>query len=289
MVAIIDRRRILEIPIPEMPLGRNVHFDSRSGLYPFVPRELREIAAVLHQRHIGPLDQAQMGSCTGNALVGAVATSPNFEALSAGYPPLDEALAVKAYCLAVVDGQNVPCSNDPGSDGIDICKAGQKLGLIGGYTHCIDVTTMQQALMERPVLIGINWYSSFDHPDSSGFVSIASGAYIRGGHEVEVLGMDPATGFLAENSWGPGWGYHGTFQFSFDTMARLLAEQGDCMVPLPDAVTPTPSPPAPEPAALPRELDLAATLNPWVAQTRTRPDLVILKSAILRWKAKVGV
>lgn len=290
---LVYRRRIPEEKVEGKPLGRHVHFDSRSALYPFRPAVIRDLTSVLWHRDIGVLNQGNLGSCTGNALTGAIGTDPLYAALPAGHAPLDETLAVKIYSLATsldsFPGAYPP--TDTGSDGIDACKAGVKLGLISGYTHSTDLASMQQAVMEGPVIIGINWYSSFDNPDpSNGTVTISSGAYVRGGHEVEVIGMDPGTKmFLAENSWGPEWGYNGTFQFSFDVMTRLFTEEGDCTVPLPLTATPPQPPPAPEPAALDRELELAAIAGPWADQTRVRSDLVKLKAAIRNWESRAGI
>jgi hypothetical protein len=254
----IYRRRIPEMKIDGMPLGRNVHYDSRSALYPFrssFPRS--EISARAWARSIPPLDQGNLGSCTGNAIVGCAATSPVFEGLAADHPALDESLAVQVYSLATsldpYPGAYPP--DDTGSDGIDACKAGVQLGLMSGYTHCTDLATMELALQTGPVAIGINWYSSFDMPDANGLVKIAGNAYVRGGHEVEVLGIDPAAQMLyAVNSWGSGWGKHGTFCFSYATMERLLAEEGDCTVPVPvnaPAPVPVPTPPDPDPTPVP--------------------------------------
>lgn len=287
---LIERRRIPEEKVEGKPLGRHVHRDSRSALYPFRPFTIRDLTSVLWHRDISTLDQGNLGSCTGNAFIGAVGTDPLYATLPVDHATLDESLAVKVYSLATsldpYPGQYPP--TDTGSDGIDVCKAGVQMGLISGYTHSTDLASMQQALMTQPVIIGINWYSSFDSPRATdGMVSISSSAYVRGGHEVEVLGMDPdAKTFLAVNSWGPSWGYHGTFQFSFDTMTRLLAEDGDCTVPQALNNPPPPPPPSPEPAALDREKELFATAGPWAKSHRVRSDLVQLQAAIQRWEQR---
>jgi hypothetical protein len=163
---------------------------------------------------------------------------------------------------------------------------------------------MAQALMQQSVIIGINWYNSFDNPKSDGTVAIAPGAQVRGGHEVQVLGMDPvANMFRAENSWGSSWGDGGQFQFSFDTMTRLLGEGGDCIVPLAlgNAPTPTPTPPTPpippipptppgpNVPALQRETDLFAVAGPWAQHHRWRSDLIELQTALTTWAQAAGL
>jgi hypothetical protein len=283
----IYRRRIPEERVPGKPLGRHVHFDSRSALYPFVsdiPRSA--IAAQSWTRRTAVLDQGNLGSCTGNAIVGCAGTSPVFEGLADNHPALDESLAVKVYSRATVldpyQGSYPP--DDTGSDGIDACKAAVELGLMSGYTHCTDIATMELALQSGPVAIGLNWYSSFDSPNSSGLVVISKSAYVRGGHEVEVLGIDPDKQmFYAVNSWGTGWGFNGTFSFSYATMERLLAEEGDCTVPVPaSAPAPTPTPVSGDPATA-GDKAFASFMDGWASTNRTRQDLAELKRDYLTW------
>ena len=57
-----------------------------------------------------------------------------------------------------------------------------------------------------------------------------AGAKVRGGHEVELFGIDAAKKRVwCYNSWGPTWGgrKNGSFYFSLKTLTRLLGEQGD--------------------------------------------------------------
>lgn len=239
-------RHIPEYVIPGMRLGRHVRYDSRNAFYPYWAPQ-RAVQAQVWARHTPILDQGNLGSCTGNAITGALGCDPLLAALPATHPVLDETEAVHLYSRAT-QLDNYPGAyppNDTGSDGVSAAKAAQKDGLISGYTHCTDIATMEQALQAGPVIIGINWYDSFDAPDSSGYVSISKGASVRGGHEVVVRGIDPvAQRFAADNSWGASWGVKGSFQFSYATMERLLSEQGDCTVPMPLTVAPPPPPPA---------------------------------------------
>jgi hypothetical protein len=55
-------------------------------------------------------------------------------------------------------------------------------------------------------------------------------AKIRGGHEVELFGIDAAKKRVwCYNSWGPTWSGRedGSFYFTWKTLTRLLGEQGD--------------------------------------------------------------
>ena len=124
---------------------------------------------------------------------------------------------------------------DPGGSGLAVCKAAVELGWIRSYTHAFGLQYALQALVLRPVITGVNWYSSFDTPDADGVVSIAPGAVVRGGHEVVADGIDAANQLVWLWQSGGPWGLNNTgrFAWSFATWERLLSEQGDVTVPVP--------------------------------------------------------
>ncbi len=114
-----------------------------------------------------------------------------------------------------------------------VCKAAKKMGLINAYKHAFGIEHALEALVVRPVITGISWYTSFDTPDASGLIEIAEGATVRGGHEVVADGIDLQNELVwFWNSWGPEWGKGGRFCMSFDTWDRLLKEEGDVTVPI---------------------------------------------------------
>ena len=278
----VQRRHIPEEIVPGHRLGRHFHYDSRSAAYAYRRDPARELAAVLHKRDVPILDQGNVGSCTGNAMTGCLGTDPVFGDLPPAHPTLDEAEALKLYSAAeTIDGDGPYPPNDNGSSGTSVMQAAKNTGLISGYTHATSVVDMSAALQDQPVIIGISWYSSFDTPASNGVIAISKGAYVRGGHEVEVRGDDPAAQqFFADNSWSASWGLNGSFVIPYAVMERLLAEQGDCTVPVPlSQPAPQPVPPAPADA----DTTLWATAGPWCVLTRTRPDLVTLKASLQAW------
>ncbi len=64
-------------------------------------------------------------------------------------------------------------------------------------------------------------------------LEITANAEVRGGHEVELLGIDAENRIVKGiNSWGREWGSNGYFSMSFDTLHRLLDEKGDSVVPI---------------------------------------------------------
>lgn len=232
--------RIAEDVKPDKRLGRHINHDPRSRNYAF---KAGVVKTVRHERRSLVLDQGDLGSCTGNAATGALGTDP-FTTTSVS---LDETLAVKLYgeATAIDSYPGTYPPEDTGSDGLSVAKACQKRGLISGYQHAFSLDAALTALQDYAVITGVSWYSSFDQPDANGLVKLTSDAYVRGGHEFEVIGCNISTRLVeAVNSWGTGWGVNGHFFFSFDDWTRLLAEQGDVTVLLPPTVAPpTPVPP----------------------------------------------
>ncbi len=224
----VVRAELPEQRVPDKRLGRHVHHDPRSRDFP-APRA-PQIVSVKHGATGLPLDQGQIGSCTANALCGALDSDPNLS----GGTPYDETEAVKVYGLETkLEGKPYP-PNDPGGSGLMVCKAAQQMGLITSYQHAFGVQHALEALVLRPVITGVNWYDSFDHPDpQTGEVAIAAGATVRGGHEIVADEIDAANKLVwFWNSWGTSWGQGGRFCMSFDTWDQLLQQQGDVTVPV---------------------------------------------------------
>lgn len=224
-------------PLPEQTagvirrLGRHVEHDERSRAYPATDTA-PPATAVLWVRHGKPFNQGQLGSCTGNATAGLLNTDP-FRAARKGRL-LTEKDAVTIYELATtldsIAGEYPP--TDTGSSGLAVCKAAKQLGYISGYKHAFSLAAALAALKTGPVITGVPWYEGFDTPDANGVVEISG--QVRGGHEFEILGYDPATDLVtAENSWGSSYGIVGRFFFTSKTWGELLARQGDVTVPIP--------------------------------------------------------
>ncbi len=114
------------------------------------------------------------------------------------------------------------------------CKAARDLGLIDSYTHAFGIDHALEALVLRPVITGIKWYSSFDSPDPvTGLVEVTQGAKMRGGHEVVVYGIEAERELVwCWNSWGQQFGHGGRFSMSFDAWDFLLRDRGDVTVPI---------------------------------------------------------
>lgn len=219
-------RHIAETRIADKRLGRHVLHDPRSLEYP--ARVAPELVTTLHKRHSRILNQGDLGSCTGNAMTGLLGTEPHYRPHT--HPTDNEALAVRLYSLATTlddaPGQYPP--DDTGSSGLAVAKGAQQLGLITGYAHAFGLDHALHALVLAPFIMGIDWYDSFDQPGANGLIEISPGASVRGGHELEVIGLDVERQRVRiPNSWGPDWGARGYCEMSFDTLGQLLANDGD--------------------------------------------------------------
>lgn len=232
---------IVRVHIPEnvvdgKRLGRHVAHDPRSRDYP--AETAQAIVNVNHHARGLPLNQGDVGSCTAEATCAALNSDPDSAAIRgsmAGHV-FTQSDAYQLYGLETQNEGDPYPPNDPGGSGLAVCQAAQQLGWISSYTHAFSIEDALKALVLRPVICGVNWYTSFDSPDpATGVVTIAAGATVRGGHEIcadEINAADELVGFW--QSWGA-WGLDGTgrFYISFSDCERLLAEQGDVTVPVP--------------------------------------------------------
>lgn len=274
--------RIRETVVPGRRLGRHIEHDPRSLAYRATPAGA---VSVGWPRHIDILDQGQLGSCTGNATVGALGSGPLFDALqSTPTPPaLDEALAVSIYSDAerVDGGQGYPPEDD-GSTGLSVAKVAKARGLISGYRHATTVAEAHGALQAGPFIIGTEWLTGMDNPGPDGVVTVSGSS--RGGHEYVCRQYDAERDlWWFDNSWGTGFGLGGRFAYSTAGLESLLGRQGDIT-----AFVPVTEPaPAPGPAPTGQTLraftaEQEAALSAWAG----KPHIWRLASAAAKaWKA----
>ena len=168
-------------------LGRHIEHDERSKGYRITQLAIGP-KSVRYTRHCPPFDQGDLGSCTGNAMAGALTTDPFFD----GARQLTESDAVRLYSEAThldsIRGSYPP--DDTGSSGLAVAKAATKEGWIKGYQHAFGLDDLLHGLSQRPGLLGIYWYSSFDTPLATGECPLAQTASVRGGHEIEMFQLD---------------------------------------------------------------------------------------------------
>lgn len=257
---LIIKRRIPEIRVEGKPLGRHYHWDSRNENY-LVPkmsrRDQRRMTAVRWPRRVPTFDQGSLGSCTGNATVGTLGTDPFYATLPNVAFTEDTAVSVYSDAEKLDGGQGYP-PEDEGSTGQSTAKVVKARGWIGDYLHIASIAAAKTAIAKGPYWTGTNWLTGMDNPDANGLVT-ATGS-LRGGHEYEVVGYDPATDLWEFiNSWG-NWGVTvdgepGHFYMTSKDYGKLLAASGDGTVPTPIAA------PIPGPAPADADRALAAELR----------------------------
>lgn len=235
---------------PGLPfgLGRHVNHDDRSRNFAYVHRG--DIKPVEWARRVPIFDQGHVGSCTGNAAAGWLATDNALrqgltQVPGASQPtvPLNEAIALELYHEATVldPYQGTYTPDDTGSDGLSVVKALQQHSFVDTYQHAFSLVDAMGALQTGPVLFGTNWYDGMFHPDSNGVVAVSG--QVAGGHEYLCVGYD-GTYLKFANSWSTGWGLGGFFLMTAATVTKLLSRQGDVTIPHALVAVPPP-PPAP--------------------------------------------
>lgn len=257
-------------------LGRHVQHDPRSLAFAVGVLPKSALKGVLWQRRSPIFDQGQIGSCTGNAGAGWLATD---NAAREGFKGIDESKAVELYELATVldglPGQYPP--DDSGSSGLGVAKALQKDGYVNAYTHAFSLDAVFSGLQAGPGLLGIPWYNSMFDPFADGQVKVDLASGMAGGHEIlidqlelDVTGVPYRVWF--SNSWGPTWGLKGRGYVVKQDLATLLSNQGDVVFPV-TSVTPTPTPaPTPPGMSLVIPDDLIPHINRAAGLHQETPD-----------------
>lgn len=236
-------------------LGRHVRHDSRSLRFLVRAGDVNELQSIRHDRFIPILNQGDIGSCTGNAATHCIGSGAfwNSEIVQNIFSNLDEtqieAFAVSVYAEATsldsYDGFYPP--TDTGSDGLSVAKVLQNHGLISGYQHAISLDAVLTALASQPLIVGTAWNHDMFTPDSDGRLRITGET--AGGHEYMLDALDVENRLVWMcNSWGVNWGVNGRAYLTWDDLATLLNDNGDCTVFTPvDQLAPIPDVPSDDP------------------------------------------
>jgi hypothetical protein len=221
-----------------MMLGRRVELDARDSRF-LMASLLHETGTVeLPVRKtwgINPsaLDQGETGTCVGHGWRNFLRCAPR--RTEHGGPS-----AFDIYRAAVLrdgwtdndDEANLP-DGDRGMDSGTSVRAGAKalasLGRLASYVWSFRLQPAIEWVLSRgPLVLGTDWYSSFD-PDDEGIVRIGPGAFSLGGHCYLLRGVDTARALArCSNSWGDGWGLSGEFLLPFRDLERLILDRGEC-------------------------------------------------------------
>ncbi len=193
-------------------------------------------------------DQGQLGSCTGNAIAGAMAFALAKEgAIPSPFAPSRLFIYYNERALegtidqdagaAIRDGIKVVHEQGAPSEATGPYKPSkfrarptrQAFAEALGHqaTSYARVTRSLAAFRSRPAdgypfVFGFSVYDSFESAvvAKSGELEMpAKSEQLLGGHAVLCVGYDDATSrFIVRNSWGPGWGQAGYFTMPYDYM-----------------------------------------------------------------------
>jgi C1A family cysteine protease len=232
--------------IPDLPDARDYMYAAPVAMLAKLPskKDLRP--------HCPPVyDQGQLGSCTGNAIAGAVQFDREKQKLKPDFVPSrlfiyygerviegtvnTDAGAMIRDGIKVVAKQGVPPETDwP----YDISKFAEKPPA-KAFTdalkdQAVSYSRVSQTLSQMkgclasgfPFVFGFTVYDSFESQEvaKTGVVPMpASGESVLGGHAVLAVGYDDhQQRFIVRNSWGTGWGMHGYFTMPY----TYLTERG---------------------------------------------------------------
>jgi C1A family cysteine protease len=225
--------------MPDLP-------DARDHLYAAPLAMIGKLPPKLDLRPNCPpvYDQGQLGSCTGNAIAGAVQferekqkLTPDFipsrlfiyygERVIEGTVNTDSGAQIRDG-IKVVANQGVPPETDwP----YDISKFAQKpppQAFADALTdRAVSYSRLAQSLTQMkgclasgyPFVFGFTVYDSFESQQvaQTGVVPMpSSGESVLGGHAVMAVGYDDTQQrFIVRNSWGTGWGMQGYFTIPY--------------------------------------------------------------------------
>ena len=221
--------------------------DSRDHMFTAAPQVAP--TSVDLRTYASPIDdQGQLGSCTGNAIAGAIDLIDR-----KGGKQLQVSRLFIYYEERVLEGS---VNYDAGAyirDGIKVTYTkGAPLETlwpynirkwaskpttaaytdalkrkVTGYQRCADFTAVKNALaLGNPVVIGFDVYESFEqgawqNANGSGLMPYpnVNTEQLLGGHAVCLVGYNDSTQrFIARNSWGTAWADHGYFYMPYQVI-----------------------------------------------------------------------
>lgn len=227
--------------VPDLPDQRDYLFSAAFAVPPTLPSavDLRDKCSPVE-------DQGNLGSCTANALAGAL----EFLELKDNKPLVDLSRLFIYYNERVIEHTVKSDSGAMLRDGIKtLAKQGvcaekkwpyviSKFAVkptpscykdaanhqITTYHRIITLDEMRACLAEGfPFVFGFTVYESFESQEvaKTGVVQMPQhGERVVGGHAVLAVGYDDTQKrFIVRNSWGTGWGMKGYFTMPYDYLS----------------------------------------------------------------------
>jgi C1A family cysteine protease len=227
--------------VPDLPDQRDYIYKVSLPIFRFLPKkvDLRPLCSPVE-------NQGNLGSCTANALAGAL----EFLEKKNKVPFADMSRLFIYYNERVIEHS---VNSDSGAMLRDGIKSLKKLGVcsekkwpyviskftvkpsvvcykealnhqITSYQRILTLDKMRTCLAEGfPFVFGFSVYESFESSSvaRTGIVSMPrSGERVLGGHAVLAVGYNNADKrFIVRNSWGTGWGIKGCFTMPYAYLA----------------------------------------------------------------------
>lgn len=218
--------------------GRRYSPDERDRGY-LIRRRLAAPGTVLPTRktwRIAPpnLDQGNTGTCVGHAWSNFLRCAP-IQTTTKKAPSQWDIYrgAVAKDVWSDNDDEQYLGDGDAGMDSGTSVRSGAEFvtekGRLKTYLWAFTLQpALEFVLTEGPVVLGINWYSSF-RPDKEGIIKISPTADLQGGHAILWRGVDTKRGLARlSNSWGDSWGQSGDCWIPLRDLDRLISlEQGE--------------------------------------------------------------
>lgn len=190
------------------------------------------------------LDQGDYGTCVAAGTLGALDCDDEYH-VDPGFVSDD----ILPFFEKIAGHGDLP---DGGAEVREGLKAAKAAGYITAYsllTSSAQIRDWQEK--HGPIVIGADWFSGMDSPNSTGFVTVAG--VIRGGHCFYGNGDVGGQDFV--NSWGV-WADHGHFYMTSTEFARLQNGDFEAWAVVQAAPAPPP-PPTPTPTPTPTGLKAA--------------------------------
>ena len=220
--------------------------DVRDHMYAAPMETTKALPAKVDLRpHCPPVyDQGQLGSCTGNAIAGAVQFEREKQKLTPNFIPsrlfiyynervIENTVTTDSGAqirdgIKVVNKQGVPNEADwPYHIANFAEKPPAKAFADALKDRAVSYSRVTQSLTQMkgclasgyPFVFGFTVYDSFESQQvaNTGIVPMpASGESVVGGHAVMAVGYDDSQHrFIVRNSWGDGWGMKGYFAIPY--------------------------------------------------------------------------
>jgi C1A family cysteine protease len=229
--------------IPDLPDFRDHRYTVASAIATALPAQ-----ADLRDQCPDVYDQGHLGSCTANAIGGAL----QFDQIRQKQPDFVPSRLFIYYCEREVEGS---INSDSGAMIRDGIKCVNRLGAPPETDWAYDITKFTQKPPQKaytdaeqhqalkyqrveqtvddmkgclasglPFVLGFAVYESFESAEvaKSGDAPMPEqGEKQLGGHAVLAVGYDDSTGrFLIRNSWGDGWGKKGYFTLPYEYLTN---------------------------------------------------------------------